>query len=68
MKMETPLKTTAAYVIAGAASPDFRNGNDRQGHERRFEARYGRHLAGWRRWPHHSADVTGREDTTAHRS
>jgi rod shape-determining protein MreC len=24
MKMETPLKTTAAYVIAGAASPDFR--------------------------------------------
>jgi rod shape-determining protein MreC len=24
MKMETPLKTTAAYVIAGGASPDFR--------------------------------------------
>jgi len=24
MRMETPLKTTAAYVIAGAASPDFR--------------------------------------------
>jgi rod shape-determining protein MreC len=24
MKLETPLKTTAAYVIAGAASPDFR--------------------------------------------
>jgi rod shape-determining protein MreC len=24
MKMETPLKTAAAYVIAGAASPDFR--------------------------------------------
>jgi rod shape-determining protein MreC len=24
MKTETPLKTTAAYVIAGAASPDFR--------------------------------------------
>jgi rod shape-determining protein MreC len=24
MKRETPLKTTAAYVIAGAASPDFR--------------------------------------------
>jgi rod shape-determining protein MreC len=24
MKMETPLKTTAAYIIAGGASPDFR--------------------------------------------
>jgi rod shape-determining protein MreC len=24
MRMETPLKTTAAYVIAGGASPDFR--------------------------------------------
>ena len=67
LQMETPLKTTAAYVIAGGASPDFRTITIDKGTQRRTAARHGRHRAGRRRRPHHPADGARGQGSAAHR-
>ena len=61
------LDTTAAEVIAAAASPRVPHRHHRQGHQRGLSGRHGRDLAGRRRRPRDPAERPRREGAAADR-
>ena len=59
--------TTAADVIAAAASPEFRTDHDRQGHAGGAPSRHGGDRAGGRRRAHHRPERARRQGAAADR-